>query len=190
MIVHFTVTVGIGRFPMHILFKDIKPIYWCAISTAAYILAWCCNFLGLCWLSGEFYNRKSVEKKVKFTENGLFFCVSCALQVGWKRRPTIDQWSISAQTPYIFHLFLPPRHSIPGKTHLQMPCPLKDKNSFEAIFITTAPKIKNSKSTFTTFYIDPAPLSPHLLWYSLHVFSHCCVHKPIYLPNGSCILCM
>lgn len=31
-----------------------------------------------------------------------------------------------------------------------MPCPLKDKKRFEAIFITTAPKIKNSKSTFTT----------------------------------------
>lgn len=140
--------------------------------------------------AGCLANRISSKNKMwDLPWTALFLCVSFALQVGWKRRPTIDQRSVSAQTPYIFHLFLPPRHSIPGKTHLQMPCPLKDKNSFEAIFITTAPKIKNSKSTFTTFYIDPAP-PPHLLWYSLHVFSHCCVHKPIYLPNGSCILCM
>lgn len=41
-----------------------------------------------------------------------------------------------------------------------MPRPLKDKKRFEAIFITTAPKIKNSKSTFTTFYIDLPPFSP------------------------------
>jgi len=62
--------------------------------------------------------------------------------------------------PLHLPLISPPCHSIPGKTYLQMPHPLKDKNRFEAIFITTAPKIKNSKSTFTTFYIDPPPLLP------------------------------
>lgn len=62
--------------------------------------------------------------------------------------------------PLHLPLISPPCHSIPGKTHLQMPHPLKDKNRFEAIFITTAPKIKNSKSTFTTFYIDPPPFPP------------------------------
>lgn len=61
--------------------------------------------------------------------------------------------------PFHLPLISPPCHFIPGKTHLQTPRPLKDRNRFEAIFITTAPKIKNSKSTFTTFYIDPAPIS-------------------------------
>lgn len=76
-------------------------------------------------------------------------------------------WSrASLLKPSTFSTYFSSCHSIPGETHLQMPCPLKDKKCFEAIFITTAPKIKNSKSTFTTFYIDPLLLSPYLLWYS------------------------
>lgn len=80
---------------------------------------------------------------------------------GWVEKETY-YWSMEhlCSNPLHLPLISSPCHSIPGKTHLQMPCPLKDKNSFEAIFITTAPKIKNSKCTFTTFYIDPAPLSP------------------------------
>lgn len=121
----------------------------------------------------------------------LYFSLLCP--PGWVEKETY-YWSTEppARAPYIFHLFLPFRHLLPGKTHLQMSRPLKDKNSFEAIFITTAPKIKNSKSTFTTFYIDPPlrlpPPSPMILFAC--VLSHCCVHKPVYLPNGSCILCM
>jgi len=88
----------------------------------------------------------------------VFFFLSFAFQVGWKERHTIDQWSIFAQVPYMFHLFLPPVTPSLARHTFRCPAPLKTKKRFEAIFINTAPRIKNSKSTVTTF--DPAPLSP------------------------------
>lgn len=126
----------------------------------------------------------------KLTVSSLFSSFFLFRTTGWVEKETY-YWSMEHLCSLPLHLPLishpPSLH--PWQDTLQMPRPLKDKKRFEAIFITTAPKIKNSKSTLTTFYIDP-PSFPHLLWYSLHVFSHCCVHKPIYLPNGSCILCM
>lgn len=86
------------------------------------------------------------------------FSSAGTLEVGWKRRHTIDRWRASLLKPPTSSTYFSPRHSILGKMHPQMPRPHKDNNRFEAIFITTAPKIKNSKSTFTTFYIDPLVL--------------------------------
>lgn len=60
-------------------------------------------------------------------------------------------------------------HSIPGKTHLQMPRPLKDNNRFEAIFISTAPKIKSSKAPLRL----STSISPPLLAISYDTLCMC-----------------
>lgn len=78
---------------------------------------------------------------------------------GWVEKETY-YWSMERLRSTPPPLISSPCHFIPGKTHLQKPRPIKDKNSFEAIFITTAPKIKNSRSTFTTFYTDPPSFLP------------------------------
>lgn len=88
-----------------------------------------------------------------WTEFLFLFCTA-----GWVEKETY-YWSTERLRSKPLPLISSPCHFIP-KTRLQTPRPIKDKNSFEAIFITTAPKIKNSRSTFTTFYTDPPSFLP------------------------------
>lgn len=78
------------------------------------------------------------------------------MQVGWKRRHTIDRWSVFAQNP--FHLFLP-CHFIPGKTHLQTPRPIKDKTAFKQFSSQLPQRLKQQKHLYNFLYW-PALLSP------------------------------
>lgn len=87
------------------------------------------------------------------------FCFLFALQVGWKRRPTIDQWSVFAQNP--FHLFLP-CHFIPAKTHLQTPRPIKDKNSFKRFSSQLPQRLKTAEAPLQLSILTRPPFS-HLL---------------------------
>lgn len=112
-----------------------------------------------------------------------------ALQVGWKRRHIIDRWSIFAQPPHILHLFLPPVTPSLARHTSRCPNPLKTKAALKQFSSQLPQRLKTAKHLYNFLHWHPLH-SSLLLWYSLHVFSHCCVHKPIYLPNGSCILCM
>lgn len=115
---------------------------------------------------------------------------SFALQVGWKRRHTIDHQSTSAQASYIFYSYVYPPSLHPWQdTSPDAPSLLKTKTALKQFSSQLPQRLKTAKAPLQLSTLTCA-LSPYLLWYSLHVSSHCCVLKPIYLPNGSCILCM
>lgn len=96
--------------------------------------------------------------------------------------------------------FSPSVTSSPARHTSRCPAPLKDKNSFEAIFITTAPKIKKQQKHLYDFLhwpsspADPLPSPPpcclHPLWYSLHVFSPTAVYINQYIYQTAAAYCV
>lgn len=132
--------------------------FWCLILR----LNSCKRYFILYATIQEMVQQTKIVTQLLFNrELQLSFFFSCFTS-GWVEKETY-YWSMERLRSKPPPLISSPCHFIPGKTHLQKPHPIKDKKSFEAIFITTAPKIKNSRSTFTTFYIDlpsflPSPM--------------------------------
>lgn len=169
----------------------MPPLNW--ITEINYLF----NYNLLRWTCFFFFAHLRMQmctfSKMFITSSVNFFSVFFlfVLQVGWRRRHIIDQWSTFAQAPLHLLLIRSPLHFILGKTHLQTPSAplLKTKPAFKQFPSQLPQRLKTAKAPLQLSTLPCAP-SPYLLWYSLHVFSHCCVLKLIYLPNGSCILCM
>uniref|UniRef100_A0A3P8R8Q7 Na(+)/K(+)-exchanging ATPase n=1 Tax=Astatotilapia calliptera TaxID=8154 RepID=A0A3P8R8Q7_ASTCA len=75
------------------------------------------------------------------------FSLLFVLQVGWKRRRTIDRWSTFAQAPHIFHL---------------CPAPLKTKSALKQFSSQLPQRLKTAKAPLQ-LSTSTCPLSPHLL---------------------------